>query len=317
MNRYMRYCIQKYNHKLLIFFTVFLCLSSLSNAENNAFTVKLLEKELLQGTEDTLQNSFDIFSKAYVFKAVVEIGADSLPTLTKALSMKSPIKRMIGGIGLGILGDKEAIERINSEVNKANEDQLQYIYLMAIAGRGSSSDLSRVVKAVNDKENRKLSNMAAFALAMLRPDVIQKENIALSKDLNDLLELIPVRGQQTKFETDNPNNTLIAQLVSHGIPRMNERRLFIDTERNQTWRLQGDTWYCSKGVEASRRNEEISMHYKTAHISFSTYISTDQTRALVDVGLTFGGLNGSGFFYSLIKNDGKWQINFMSQTWIS
>ena len=289
----------------------------MSNAENNAFSVTLLEKELLQGTEDTLHNSVEVFSKAYVFKSVIELGAESLPTLTKALSMESLIHRMIGGIGLGILGNKEALERLSSVAMKTNEEQLQFIYLMAISGRGSSSDLSRVVKVINDKENRSLSNMAAFALAMLRPEIIQKESIALSKDIKDILELIPVRGQQTKFETDSPDNKLIAHMVSYGIPRMNERNLFIDTERNLTWRLQEDTWYCSKGIEASRRNEEISRYYKTAHISFSTYVSTDQTRALVDVRLIFGGLNGSGFVYSLIKNNGKWQINFMSQTWIS
>jgi hypothetical protein len=299
---------------LLISIAYFTCLS---NAESNKFTVKLLENELLQGAEDTLDDYMDIFSKVHIFQAVIELDTACIPTLTKALSSASRIRKIIGGIGLGIIGTKEALENLELIAVKSNDISIQYVYFMTISRRGTSSDLSFLMQTVKDNKNEKLSYYAAYALAIYHPEILKNKNMEAFKYPNDLIELNPVRGLKTKFEADSPDNELIAELISHGIPRMNERNLFIDTENNLTWKLKGDTWYCTKGVDALIKNEEISMNYKTAHISFSTYISADKSRALVDVGLVFGGKNGSGFVYSLRKTNGKWQINYMSETWVS
>ena len=140
----------------------------LSNAEDKKFTVKHLEKELLHGAEGDLNEFVDVFSKAYIFRAVVELDTVCIPTLTTALSSDSRIRKVIGGVGLGMIGNNKALENLGSIAIKTNEDYILSIYFKAISGRGMPSDLSFLMQTVKDKKNTALSCFAAYALAVHR-----------------------------------------------------------------------------------------------------------------------------------------------------
>ncbi len=181
------------------------------------------------------------------------------------------------------------------------------------------------------KENRSvfLTNHTAFHLAYLHPQIYNKnlKDLEIRKGNRKYFKkIMSQKGQLSKFENHNLENQIISKVIMSGIPRLNERKKFIDDENNTTWKLKGriwklksGIWHCKKGIKESEKNLKIIEieRKKIGRINFHTYISSDESRALVDVSLIFGGLNAVGHVYVLKKINGEWKITYFDRTWIS
>jgi hypothetical protein len=315
------------SHKIILAFIVSflsLYLSTISLAENNSYSLDLLEKEV-----EALDYSSDTLSRFNIIKTIVELDSDCIPILTKALKSDNREQESMAIFGLAIIGSDESLQILKTHANESDDEIYLLSYLKALCGRGKPQDLAVVIKILKENRSQFLTNHTSFNLVYLHPQAY-KENLKYFEILKDnrkyFKKLIAQKGQRSNFESQNVENQIISKIIMSGIPRLNERKKYIDKENNTTWNLKGgfwkfkdSVWHCTKGINKSEYN------YSTADIernnlgwiNFNTYISSYESRALVDVSLILGGLNGNGYVYVLKKTDGVWRITYFDETWIS
>jgi len=311
--------IQKqYKHWLIIALFIIFLPTYLAARDNN-YSLDLLEEQLIHKTEDSL-SSPDTLSKSNIFKTIIELDTQCIPILAKTINSTDRTRKVIAGIGLSIIGNDEALQTLKTSANQADDEVTLLQYMIALCGRGRPQDLSIVIKTIQENRSPFLTNSTAYHLAILHPEVF-KENFHKFElregNLKYFEQVMASSGQLSLLENDNIESQIISKVILSGIPRLFERNRYIDTENNNTWELHNNIWNCKTGINDSDRNKQISRRYEVANINFNTYISSNHTRAIVDVSLIFGGLNGSGFVYALKKINGQWEITYFSQTWIS
>lgn len=318
---------QIYSFVLACFFLLFT--PAILLAESDLYSLEILERKLLSYQIESLDNTGDTLSKSNLIKSIVEFDTRCIPILAKAIKSENRTIKAISTFGLSIIGTDDALQILQQHAEKSG-DEIEYLtYLEALCGRGTPQDLSVVVNVLKENRSRFLTGHTAFHLAYLHPDKYKKniKNFEISKENQKYFEqLISQKGQLSVFENNSIINEILSQIIFSGIPRLNERKRYIDKENNNTWNLKGRIWKLKKGVWHSNKGiTESEASYsmvdieraKIGLINFSSYISSDETRALVDVSLIFGGLNGSGYVYALKKINGKWQVTYFTQTWIS
>ena len=99
-------------------------------------------------------------------------------------------------------------------------------------------------------------------------------------------------------------------LFEFGIPRTDESNIFDEKRLNRFWKKKNNCWVSEEII--------INHQYPVApDIDFNISISENKTKAIVNVGINFAPLNGSGYIFLLNKEQGAWKVKSIISAWVS
>ncbi|MCI0445981.1 hypothetical protein L0152_22550 [bacterium] len=262
---------------------------------------------------------------------VVEHGEALLPFLKSKLNDSNEDHRGLAIYGISMIGGLEAREILRKEYEQKSDIEerawAKATLCRVMASTKTEADIDFLIASLKGPgltdEGETIwqpKEAAALALGILRVESALP-GLKNCSEYNNwgidshacLTALRWISGK--KIETPQEKvageeDQIILKIFRTGIPRIDESNSFFEKARNRRWVHAQNEWRFEHIVSAAAVKDSPA-------ISFETIISSDKQRAMVNVGLIFGRLNGSGYTYMLKKGKGGWEVTALIHSWIS
>lgn len=253
-------------------------------------------------------------------RAAVEAGPAAVRVLGQLLASESPSRRSRVAYALAFTAQPEGSDLLLREFTRSKDQGIKGLTCFALARRGTAADIQFLVGALKGEhygDQWYPIQVAALSLGVLRATsalgplqaTAKKEPSSIASGAaEDAIAWIKGQPFDVQSRINSPGLSPLMAVVSHGIPRIDESAVFYETQAGRMWTREGRIWTVQALPDRKVDGPTIS---------FEPYVSSDNRRAVVAVGLVFGPLNGVGYDYLLALENKEWKVIGVLPTWIS
>jgi len=287
--------------------------------------IKTLEGMLRQGDPRDL----NLFEKniSSAAKIVLDLGEAALPVLKKALyDPKEDIRNFASG-ALFLIGGEKARDILKKAFDKTKNEFIQMQLCLTMASTGTPEDIGYLMKFLESgqDQNERAASAAFLSLVVLKPERMIRESSSgagagMDSEWKELflLSLNTVTEASAQMKTAGREDKIILTLFQSGIPGTDQSPVLLETERERTWKLENKAWsFFQDDNREIYQFKGLSDVYKPPYIDFAIHINQAGTRALANVGVTFGSKAGHRYAFVLKHIKGQWKVVGMVLTGIS
>ncbi len=264
-----------------------------------------------------------------VAKIALDLGESAIPVLKKALYSPKEDIRNFASEALFLIGGEKARDTLKDAFDKTKTEFIQMHLCLSMASTGTQDDVYYLMKTLesgNDKDGKAAAS-AFLSLVVLKPDKMIKDiklnsgaGARIDSKWKELFLLSMNLGSREppQMATAGPEDRIVLTLFKFGIPGTDQSPVFIEEGKERTWNLENKAWsYFQDDNREIYHSKGMSNIYKPPYIDFEIYINKAGTQAMANVGVIFGKLAGSGYFFTLKMVKGEWKVTGMALTWIS
>jgi hypothetical protein len=148
------------------------------------------------------------------------------------------------------------------------------------------------------------------SIKSLRNCIDKHGNRIMGQNARSALRWIESQPPEIIIALKNPKEQqLISAILRNGIPRIDSDIALYENRKERKWIYSKNEWKC-----AAISHEEERPY---PSIDFNVLVSLDNKKAVVDVGLNFAPLNGSGYQYLLENENNQWKVVGILYSWTS